>query len=186
MDAVTARVRSAWCKFRELAPILKRKGASLRLKGKLYKACVQSVLTYGTETWATRVEDMQRLERNENWMVRWMCGVSLKDKKSTEDLRTRLGIEEISKVVRRGRLRWFGHVERKSRSDMVSACRDWVVEGTRGKGRGKKTWKDCVKEDMKRFHLRSEIAQDRCAWRRVINGEPSNPCWHGKMDVKLY
>ena len=34
-----------------------------------------------------------------------------------------------TEVVRRGRLRWFGHVERKSEDDWVSACRNVVVAG---------------------------------------------------------
>ena len=33
-----------------------------------------------SETLAMRVEDMNRLERTERMMVRWMCGVTLKDK----------------------------------------------------------------------------------------------------------
>ena len=37
-------------KFKELSPILTARGASYRIKGKIYKACVQSALTYGTET----------------------------------------------------------------------------------------------------------------------------------------
>ena len=35
-------------KFKELSPILTAGGASYRIKGKIYKACVQSALTYGT------------------------------------------------------------------------------------------------------------------------------------------
>ncbi|MBJ5603900.1 hypothetical protein JGG68_23865, partial [Salmonella enterica subsp. enterica serovar Albany] len=41
-SAVTARVRSAWKKFKELAPILTSNGASLRLKGKIYQSCARS------------------------------------------------------------------------------------------------------------------------------------------------
>ena len=33
------------------------------------------------------------------------------------------GVQNVAKVVRRGRLRWFGHVECKSGDDWVSACR---------------------------------------------------------------
>ena len=53
-EAARARVRCAWAKFKELSPILTARGASYRIKGKLYKACVQSALTYGTETWAMK------------------------------------------------------------------------------------------------------------------------------------
>ena len=45
-QAVAARVRAAWMKFRELDGILCTRGASLRMKGVMYKACVQRVLTY--------------------------------------------------------------------------------------------------------------------------------------------
>ena len=74
------RVRCAWAKFKELAPILTSRGASLKVKGKVYKACVQRVLVYGSETWPVKVEDMQHLERTERSMVRWTCGVSLKNR----------------------------------------------------------------------------------------------------------
>jgi hypothetical protein len=56
-------VRCAWAKFREFAPILTSRGASLVVKGTVYKACVQRVLVYGSETWPMKVEDMQRLGR---------------------------------------------------------------------------------------------------------------------------
>jgi len=41
-STVTARVRSAWKKFREYLPILTGKGFSLKLKGKIYATCVGS------------------------------------------------------------------------------------------------------------------------------------------------
>ena len=84
-EASTARVRWAWGKFRELSPILTSRGASIKMKGKLYSARVQSAMIYGSETWAMKVEDMQRLGRTERMMVRWMCEVILKDRKSSED-----------------------------------------------------------------------------------------------------
>jgi len=44
---------------------------------------VQRVMVYGSETWAAKVEDVRRLVRTERAMVRWMCGVTLKDRKSS-------------------------------------------------------------------------------------------------------
>ena len=87
-----ARVRSAWAKFRELSPILTACGASYHIKGKIYRACAWSVWTYGTETWEMKAENLHGLERAERMMVRWMCGVSLKDRKRSEDLCSLLGI----------------------------------------------------------------------------------------------
>ena len=73
-------------------------------------------------------------------------------------------IECVSVVVRRGRLRWFGHVERKQPDDWVSASRHIVVESVQGRGRGRprKTWQECVEEDMSKLKLRVEDTQD-CA-----------------------
>ena len=46
-----------------------------------------------------------------------MCGVSLKDRKRSVDLYSLLCVQSVDEVVRRGRLRWFGHVERKTEDD---------------------------------------------------------------------
>jgi len=78
---------------------------------------VQSVMVYGSETWPMKVKDTQRLIRAERMMVRWMCGVSVKDRIPSNELLERLGIVCVSEVISRGRLRWFGHVERKSDGD---------------------------------------------------------------------
>ena len=103
--------------------------------------------------------------------VRWMCGVSLKDRKRSEDLCNLLGINCVADVVRRGRLRWFGHLECKSVDDWVSSCRRLVVEGARGQGRSRKTWEQCVKDDMELLGLHSERAIFRDVWRDLIWGK---------------
>ena len=54
-----------------------------------------------------KAEDMQRLERTERMMMIWLCGVRLRDKKAGAELLSRLDIESVSVVVRRGRLRCF-------------------------------------------------------------------------------
>src|SRR5579863_5536190 len=169
-DAVRTRVKCSWGKFRELAPILTVRGMSLKMKGKIYRACVQSVMVYGSETWALKVVNVQQLERTERMMVRWMCGVTLKDKKRSQELLDSLNIVGVAERVRRGRLRWFGHVERKSAEDWVLKCRELVVVGARNRGRGKKSSMECVEDDMGRLHLRREEALDREVWRGGILG----------------
>jgi hypothetical protein len=116
-DASSMRVKCAWGKFRELLPILTARRASLNLKGKVYLTCVQSVMVYGSEMWAMKAEDMQRVERTERMMIRWMCGVRLSDKKASAELLSRLEIESVSVFVIHGRLRWFGLVKRKQPDD---------------------------------------------------------------------
>jgi len=88
----------------------------------------------------------------------------------TEELREHLGIGCITNFVRRGRLGWFGHVERKANDDWVKACQTVNVTGNRGRGRGKKTWKQCVDEDLKEFKLNREDALNRDLWRTKVFG----------------
>ena len=183
-DASRTRVRCAWGKFNELKPVLAERGTSLKLKGKIYKACVQSVLVYGSETWPLKEEDARRLERNEMWMVRRMCGVKLSDRKRSEYLRSRLGIECVVEVVRRGRLRWFGHVERMVGGEWVSACRNVKVEGKGCKGRPRKTWLECVKDDMKELNLKPKMAQNRARWREYIHGTRPTPVVREKRTLR--
>ena len=52
-------------KFRELGGMLCTRGASLRMKGVVYKTCVCSMLTYGTATWAMKVGVFQRQSHRE-------------------------------------------------------------------------------------------------------------------------
>ena len=39
-----------------------------------------------------------------------MCGVKLKDRLPSKELRERLGIDDIALVLQQNRLRWYGHV----------------------------------------------------------------------------
>ena len=121
--AFRMRVKCAWRKLRELSPILTARRGSRKLKDKVYRTCVQSVLAYGSKTWAMKAEDIQRLEETERTMNIWRCDVKMNDWKANAELLNRLGIDSVLDVVRRGRLRWFGHVERKEPDDWVSACR---------------------------------------------------------------
>ena len=181
-EASLARVRSVWGKFNELKPILTARGASLKLKGKIYRTCVQSVMVYGSETWPMKIEDQRRLERTERMMVRSMCGVTLRDRVKSVDLYERLGVSEVAEVMRRGRLRWFEHVERKDGDDWVRACRVLEMDDERGRGRPVKTWQECINADLSSLGEAGQGAQDRVAWpmEECHCGKPSNPYEHGK------
>ena len=62
-----------------------------------------------------------------------------------------LGINCVADVVRCGRLRWFRYLEHKSVDDWVPDYRRLMVKGTRGQGRSRETWEQCIKDDMKLY-----------------------------------
>ena len=67
-------------------------------------------MTYGSETRPLLVDVRLKFERAAMQMIRWMCGISLKDSRTTEELRRLVGVEPITTLIRSGRLRWYGHV----------------------------------------------------------------------------
>ena len=166
-SSTVTRVRSGWKKFRELLPLLTTKAISLKVKGELYAACVRSVMFYGSETWPIKVEESQRLHRNEMSMIRWMCGVTMRDRYPCEELRAWVGIKPIVDVMRQQRLHWFGRIERGGGGDnsWLKKVQNLAVDGHSGHGRLRKTWEHVIMEDLRVKGLRREIAQNRAEWR---------------------
>ena len=144
---------------------LMHKGIVLKLKGKLYDVSVRSSMLYGSETWALRKGDELKLERNDMRMIRWICGTKLTNRIPSEELRGRLGLEDIRSVIRRRRLRWFGHVERSGES-WIKKCTDFEVDGKRCKGRPRKSWGEVIAADL---GLSRKDTLDRNRWRDGIH-----------------
>ena len=63
------------------------------------------------------------------------------DQRSSSKLGQWVEVEPIGDVVRRSRLRWYGHVERKTDDDWVKGCARFSVEGSVPPGGPKKTLK---------------------------------------------
>jgi len=169
-SASVVRARCAWQKFRELSSILTAKYVSLKLKGRVYDTCVRSAMLFGSETWAMKAEQEARFERTEMRMVRWMSEVSLREKKTSAELRARMGLKPVGEVVRGNRLRWLGHILRKDEEDWVRKCMDYEIDGKRPRGRPEKTWKDSVEKDMVARGLSRGDAMDRERWRAGVIG----------------
>ena len=120
------------------------------------------------ETWPMKVEHELKMNRTEMSMIRWMCGVKLNERKKSEELRELLGLEPVSLMIKKSRLRWFGHVERKDDNDWVKRC--ITLKALDREDAQRKTWWDYVKNDMERLGLSQKDAQSRNKWKRRIKG----------------
>ena len=88
--SASARISSAWKKFRELSSVLVGKQSlSLKQRGKIYQCCVRPVLLYLCETWELIVTAEAMLRGVER---RMMCGVRLVDRVLTHGLLDRVGV----------------------------------------------------------------------------------------------
>ncbi|XP_069994873.1 uncharacterized protein [Penaeus vannamei] len=86
-------------------------GDLMEHQGTVYKTVLRPVLLYGAETWALRRKE-NLLERTEMRMVRWIAGISLRERRESADIRRMAGICSIREKAREARSRYFGHVKR--------------------------------------------------------------------------
>ena len=108
-------------------------------------------------------------------MIRWMCGVSMKDRWTSVELRKLFGVQPITTFIRSGRLRWYGLVMRKRDEDWVKKCMEFRVEGRRPVGRPRRTWLESVEADMAEPEIDKEDVHDRKKWRGNVMKRKSNP-----------
>ena len=71
--------------------------------------CVRKVLLYGSETWPVVTEDVPRLVTADNGMIRWICGVFLKDRITPTNFLLRLALNSVNEMLLS---RFHGHLIR--------------------------------------------------------------------------
>ena len=67
-------------------PFLTSRALPLEMKGQVYASCVRNSMTYGSKTRPLLVEVGLKSEREEMQMIRWMCGIPMKDRRTNEEL----------------------------------------------------------------------------------------------------
>ena len=90
------------------------------------------------------------------------------------------------------------HVLRKEDTDCVKKCIEYEVEGSRPRGRPKRTWREVVQKDCQARNLNREDAMDRSRWKNLIKIRwwsgwwnwwmftlvPAQPCSPGERAAK--
>ena len=75
-------------------------------------------------------------------------------------------------VIRSNRLRWCGHVSRMNDSKLPKKVWKCTVTGTRPRGRPRKSWDECIKDDLRACdiptHRLPRLVHDRGKWRKIV------------------
>ena len=166
--STTTRVKTAWKKFKDLLPVLSSRHLSFKTRGHVYSSCVRSAMLHASETWPLTKSNLQHLQRNDRAMIRQICNVRSQVIVTTRsnDLLVRLGIEDLDLILKERRLRWYGHVERSSGA--IKTASDIQVDGKRGPGRPKMTWKQLKERDCREWKLSAINPHDRHTWRSGV------------------
>ena len=113
--ASIARFKCAWSKFRQLHSLLTNHHLFLLIRGRIYATFFRRAILQVAETWVVTLSTLNRLERNDLAMFRWMRNVRASDNVFSDPLPPKLGIQNVEVVLHNSRMRWFGHVERSAR-----------------------------------------------------------------------
>ena len=132
----------------------------------MYRTVVRPTLLYGAECWPTKRSHLQTMKVAEMRMLRWICGHTRLDKIRNEVIRGKIGVASIEDEIRETRLRWFGHIRRRSMDAPVRRCEKLDRPNyRRSRGRPKKSSSEVIRHDMKTLGLVEDMAPDRKLWK---------------------
>ena len=144
---------------------------SFPIKLKLYKALVVSILTYGCEAWTLMAETERRIQAFEYKCWRKLLGVSYREHKTNAFIRECIenlaGPQEpLLATIKRRKLSWFGHVNRHN--NLPKTIMQGTVEGSRRRGRQRKSWFDNIREWSQRtLPELLRLSEDRTTWKAL-------------------
>jgi hypothetical protein len=130
---------------------------------------------FGSECWATKVRDERRLHVTEMRMLRWICGMTRMDWIRNEYITGSLKVAPVSEKMRSNRLAWYGHVIWRDESHITKRVMTMNVDEHPSRGRPRKSWMDCVKDDIKIKWVSMEMTSD---WRKWKKKTCCADCWY--------
>ena len=170
------RIGKASAAFRELDKVWKDRNISLNTKMKFYNACVLSTLLYAAECWTLTERDEARLDAFDMRCQRKILKIVWFQHISNDNIRSRTKQPQLTSVIRKRRLKWFGHVQRMDASRIPRRLYSWnPTHGRRRRGRPRTAWKDTINKDINKMDWgwsveEAEVAaKDRSVWKFLVN-----------------
>ena len=124
--------------------------------------------------------------------LRRMCGISLWDRIRNDEVRDRVGLKEsIGARMKKGMLRWFGHVERMNTNRLTYQIYKAEVKGKKSRGRPRLNYHNQIERILSVGEVRSPrnrracmkramtvddakvVCRDRVKWGSIISAYPA-------------
>ena len=166
-DEIRRRIAMGRSATLRLAKIWKDRGISVQTKTRLVQTLVFPIVLYGAETWIVRKADLKRIDAFELWCWRRMLRIPWTARRTNQWVLSKLTTRPLQTKVVTSALRYFGHTCRRFSSlekDVMFGHR----EGTRRRGRPRKSWLKTLQEatGLTLDHMRTAAA-DREEWKRI-------------------
>ena len=146
---VLSRIAQATATLTTLKPIWRDNNIYLGSEVKLMRSLVISIFRCACESWTLTAELEKRTQAFEMRCYRRLLNISYKDHVTNKEVHRKIqaAIEEYDEhltLVKKRKLRWFGHVSRSS--GLAQTILQGTVKGKRNRSRQKKRWEDNIKE----------------------------------------
>ena len=142
---IAKRVGAGWMNWKKCSGVLCDKRTPVKLKGMVYRTFVRPAMLYGAETWANTKRQESRIELNEMRMLRWMCGVTRKDKIRNEPIRGTTKVVQASRKITERILKWYGHDMRMEEDHVVARVMTKVIPGKGREGDQRQGGRMCAR-----------------------------------------
>ena len=133
---------------------------------------VISIFLYACKSWTLTAELEKRTQAFEMRCYRRPLNISYKDHVTNEEVRRKIQAaigeyDELLTLVKKRKLRWFGHVSRSS--GLAKTILQGTGKGKRKRGRQKKRWEDNIKEWTGMYFASStRAAENRSRWKGIV------------------
>ena len=185
--STTTHVKTAWKKFRDLLPVLSSRHLSFKTRGRVYSSCVRSAMLHASETWPLTKLNLQHCSE---MIGQWS------DRSAMSGCKTLSPPGPISYLCGLALRIWTSFWRREDSDGMdversncaVKTAFDIQVDGKRGPGRPKMTWKQLTERDCRERKRSAIDSHDRCTWRsgvRSAMGAASQLSGRGPTDVDV-
>ncbi|GFR88009.1 endonuclease-reverse transcriptase [Elysia marginata] len=127
-------------------------------------------MLYGCETWTMRKADELKIEAAEMWFFRRLLRVSWKDRRTNGNVLAEKGTgRTLLSLVKERRLKYIGHAERNTKTDLMKTIFEGKTEAKRERGRPSLAYVDQVsKATGLKLQSISQKSQDRVIWRGIV------------------
>ena len=125
-------------------------------------------MVYGLETVTVTKKQVEEMKIPEMKMLRFVIGVTRKDKIRNEYIRGTVKVERLKMRMREGRLRWYGHVMKRDKEYVRRKMIEMELSGKRKRGKPTRKFLNLAKEGMRKFGAKETDVEDRTVWRQII------------------
>ena len=124
-------------KWKEVSEVMCDRKMLVELRDKFFKTIIRPAIPYGSECWAVKNKNENKLNSAEMRLLRWVRGKTRLDHIRNEDIRKDAHVKPVETFLENKRLTWFGHCLRREPNHICAKSLRLEVSGRRNRGRPK-------------------------------------------------